>query len=180
MNWTITTPPSALPIEYVELKRRLKLATDDDEQRDDLMLFAAECVSYAERKMQISLMPRTITAHFWSDDQLRLPRGPVIEVVSCTDANSTAVTYELSTVGNSDRLTLTSTPSDYPLTVVYRAGHELDEYGAVTIDADILGLIRTHICTAWRFREAYSTSSIATVWKLDDFYREHGRGTPVA
>lgn len=169
--------PTAPLITWSTLKARTHAY---DDQQSEVMDIAAGRISHAEEAMQCTLSARHITATFWADDfptcgGLTLPRGPVIEIVSISDANEHTPTYELRRIGRSDRLHVTSTVT-YPLTVVYRAGYE----SAADVPAAILDAVKTDICTRFMFREALATTSVNQVFDLDAFYRRNSRGTPIA
>lgn len=181
MKWVRTTTPDPLFL-WSQIKAHLRC--DDDIQRSYVMdephgLLPA-ATAHAEQMLEMSLMEREMRVEFWENDLLHLPRGPVIEVLSCTDANENDVTFSTYTVGNSDRLELTSNVSKYPLTVVYRAGHQQNEYVQQAIDADIADAIRVHVAIKWRFRDELTSEALAMIQKLDAFYAFKGRGLRVA
>jgi hypothetical protein len=195
MKWEITTKPTTKIFGWDKLRPHLRV--DDPDERDYVLELEDECTSYAEEKMERSLIARTITATFWAEDvsdappilpmvnyaaqpyrcrqALHLPRGPVASITSVKDSNNNDIDYTLERVGNSDRVRLTPTSVNYPVTVVYVAGHASVE----DVPADIKGAIRTHIATRYAIREAVHEGALTPVTNLDEFYRLRGRGSPV-
>lgn len=174
MNWTVTTKPTTLPIEWRSYKAFLRL--DDDSYRQTVLDIAAGCVAEAEQKMVCSLMARTITAQYWPRDLLHLPRGPVATVTSVTDKNNATLTYERYTIGNSDRIKLLTANFEWPITVVYVAGVA----SAADIDADIIQALKISVNTLYYNREAIVAGNVSRPYDLDCFYRARSRGIPVA
>ncbi len=171
MRYDITTPPTALPFEWPILKAHRVL---EDEDRELAMIYAAQATAHAEELLEMSLVTRTITATFYSGDELYLPRGPVSQVVSVTDATSATIDYLHERIGNRDYITI---GADYvrPLVVVYTAGYAVDK-----VPADIVGTILVHAATLHAYREQFTPEGIRTVYKLDEYYKRRGHGQVVA
>jgi uncharacterized phiE125 gp8 family phage protein len=192
VRWTVTTPPAARPVEWATFKAHARLTGDDEQELGELYLDAA--ADYAAEAMGCSLMAQTITATFYTGEPVILPRGPVIQIVSVTDARSIvldddgnevtdedgntvtdddghALTYNRWKVGHSDRLRING-PFVTPLIVEYTAGYPT----ADAIPASIRQGILVHAATLYEQRESVSDRTKTPVpHSLADFYRLKSR-----
>ncbi|MGC4030251.1 MAG: head-tail connector protein [Tepidisphaeraceae bacterium] len=158
MIWNVTTAPDTMPVSYESLRAHCRIDTDDE--RLLLLDYIAQATEYAEQKLGMSLVTRTITAKFDKGEALHLPRGPVLDVVSIKDEDGNDVAGRHFRVGNSDRI---ATQHPGPLTIVYTAGY-------VSVPADIAGSIRLHAATLYSWREDRTAAAANPVHRLDDFY----------
>jgi uncharacterized phiE125 gp8 family phage protein len=144
-------------------------------------------VEFAETAMNTSLLTRTITATFNGQQDvgfyynivspndhrlLPLPRGPVQNIVSITDAKGNHPSYVRDGVGNIDMLRMTG-PYVGPLTVVYTAGYGTDPR---SVPADIRHAIRGHVGHLHERRESATDRTITAVPHfLEAFYASKRR-----
>jgi len=156
---------------------------DDQDETFYVQSLIAAATAYAEECMEASLLTRTITATYYSNDDLILPRGPVQEIlsVSVNGSPQDAGVYALEGYGRTDVLRYNNgyiQPYAAPatFTVTYKAG-----YGdtAATIPPDILHAIKAHVALLNENRELANEKTITPVPFLADFYRLKGRGTGV-
>lgn len=178
MKWTTTSPPANSIIDFNDIGYHLR---DDDDvlattaEQNYLTRLIAAATDFAETLMQTSLVTRTIAATFYRGDKLVLPRGPVISILSCIDANG-PISYTLETQGNTDYLV---TPNSFsaPLIVTYTAG-----YGtAADCPPMVVQSICTHVATLYENRESISDKTMMVVpHSLADFYKMKSRGSAVA
>lgn len=176
MRWDVTTPPTERPVTWAECKAHLRLGSNAEQAYVEGLIDAA--TDYAEQSMGCSLVTRTITASFEAGECLTLPRGPLVQLLSATDADGLVVTaaYRPVRVGRSDRLVrtpLSAGPAVWPLAVVYRAGFG----GAGQVPAGIRHAIRMHVATLYGNREhVTSAAGVKEVpGSLTEFYRLHSR-----
>jgi uncharacterized phiE125 gp8 family phage protein len=128
--------------------------------------------------MQCSLITRTITATFYSGENLYLPRGPVQSIASVA-INGVTVdpsAYATEQYGSGVLLRInngTIQPYAAPtvLTVVYSAG-----YGdnPADVPADILAAVKCHVGLLYENREVAQDRTVTPVPFLEDFYRLRG------
>jgi uncharacterized phiE125 gp8 family phage protein len=176
MQWTITTPPATTPIDPTTLPYHLRLDSDlatSATEQSYLAELLSSATEYAETAMQASLITRTITATYYDSDELILPRGPVIGLVSVTNGDGNSATgATLERRGNTDILVM---PAGWiqPLTVVFTAGFGT---ASANIPADIRQAIRVHVGSMYEYRNALEERSLYVVPNsLDDFYQRKCR-----
>ncbi|HEX8342847.1 MAG TPA: head-tail connector protein [Tepidisphaeraceae bacterium] len=99
---TVTSPPATMPVTYEQIAAHCRVTTD--RERDLMLAYIAQATEYAEQAMEMSLVIRTINARFHAGEDLRLPRGPVTEIVSVKDDSGSDVAGRHCRVGNSDRI----------------------------------------------------------------------------
>lgn len=180
MKWVVTTAPTEQPISEDQLKTHLRII-GEAEGSEHFALLIATAVDYAQEKISCSLCEQTMTATFYDGEFtggiLRLPRGPIIDVVSVADANGAITDFTIYRVGNSDRLLL-NVAATAPVTVEYSAG-----YGAAEdVPAAIRQALLTHCGTLYENRESVITGTIVASVpnSLEDFYRLRARTKGVA
>jgi hypothetical protein len=168
-KWYVSTPPAAPLFDAATVAEWLRVDPADAAQLADVI---AAAVEYAEEAMATSLMPRTITATFYAGEPVRLPRGPVLEVLSVTGHGGAVLTdYDVTHVGRSIVLKIKQ-GFTHPLTVVYRAGYA----SASAVPADIRQAVKAHVGTLWEHRESVSGKKLEAVpHQLADFYRLKAR-----
>lgn len=171
-KWTVTVAPVGRPVTWADAKAHAIIEVDADQAYVEMLIDAA--TDYAEHAMNTSLLPRTILATFYDGDELRLPRGPLIEVLSVADADAEPVTdYTIRHVG---RATMLATTAARPLNVTYRAGYA----NAAAIPAAMRIAILTHVATLYRTRESVADKQLTAVpHSLEAIYRRFKRGAGV-
>lgn len=162
--------PATTPVSYAQMSSHLRLNTDDD--RADVLDMIDAAVDFAEEAMACSLVNRVITATFFDNEVLALPRGPVVSISSITDANSVSPSYRLERYGHQDVIVALAS-FKAPLVVVYVAG-----WGAAASDvpADIRQAIKMHAAAMYENRESIADREMVPVpHSLADFYRLRSR-----
>jgi uncharacterized phiE125 gp8 family phage protein len=181
-GWKVTGLPSYQPVTYAELARHLRQPGTYAMDEDDAVELIAAATDYAESAMSICLAARTIVATFAPGEPLILPRGPLISVLSITDANAVAAaSFSLQHEGHQVTLipqgSLTS-----PISVMYRAGFALPDgtENAEAIPAGIRHTIKMLAGTYYEARESTTDKARATVpHSVDDFFRRYSRSRGV-
>jgi uncharacterized phiE125 gp8 family phage protein len=181
MRWTQEQPYTPL-LTLDDVKIHLRL-TDDDTEDDYLNALVASATAHAEQLMQSSLLTRSITATFYSAENLYLPRGPVQSIMSVAlDGQPVASgAYTLEGYGTAVLLRYnngTIQPHAAPavLTVTYTAGYGSDP---ADVPADIIAAIRAYVGLLYENREAAHDRTIKPVPFLDDFFRLRGQDVGV-
>jgi uncharacterized phiE125 gp8 family phage protein len=189
-GWTVTVPPTDTPVEWSDAMAHLRLDTTTDQSYVEMLITAA--TSYAEERMSIALMPRTILATFYPHEwawnplatlslplaiynrPLVLPRTPLIEILSVTDAAGNLIdpsNYRIDHRGYAARVWL---QQQYlpPVTIIYQAGYA----NADAIPMHIkLGILQ-HVATMYEQRESVTEKTVMNVpQSLDAFYNLHSR-----
>lgn len=171
MNWQTTAAdmPGYMAEWHNLAMAHLRLTTSDAQ---DTVLCAAlqAAIDYAEDRTTSAIVRRSITARYYADERLLLPRGPVIEISSATDGNGAAladdVDWSLRYTGHQAEL-VALRRFVYPVTVNYLAGYESIE----DIPAGIRLGILVHAATLYAHRESVSDKPLTPVpHSLDDFY----------
>jgi uncharacterized phiE125 gp8 family phage protein len=173
MLWTQTQPGTPL-LSLADVTAHLRIA-DTQGQDDYLDWLVTAATSYAENVMGCSLITRTITATFYSNENLILPRGPVQSITSVS-VNGSPVDVSAYSIEQKGTTTLlrynngTIQPMAAPATlvVIYAAG-----YGDAPTDvpADILAAIKCYVGLLYENREVAQDRTITPVPFLDDFFR---------
>ena len=170
------TPPAAFPVDAAAARAHLRI-DETSQGSSPLDLYIAAAVDFAEDSMECSLMPRELMATFYGGERVILPRGPVLDIVSVSNAVETATTaYTTRNVGNTIEI-LPTVSLLYPVTVVYHAGYE----SAAVVPAAIKAAILAHVGTLYENRESIADKSMAVVpHSLADFYRLKSRARGMA
>lgn len=173
-KWYISAPPAERPVTFLDVTTHLRLGETEGVSYVERLIDAA--TDYAQDRTALALMAQTITATFYDGEQILLPRGPLIEIDSVTDAGGNEVTaYDLRHVGRSTFILPAGAPAR-PLVVVYQAGHAT----AAEIPASVRLALLCHIGTLYENRESTGEKPRTPVpHSLDDFYRLKGRGTGI-
>ena len=168
-------PSSARPVTWSEAKTHLRLSDDTQQAYVESLIDAA--TDYAEEAMACTLVQRERThTQYDGARTFPLPYGPVVSVTSVVDDDDVAVSYERFAVGNSERITLT-TSFAAPVTVTYQAGHAT----AAAISAQIRHNILMHVATLFENRETIvKGQSVPIPQSLQAFYALKSRKVPVA
>lgn len=176
MKWTATQPAGAV-LALSDVTAHLRI-TDTQGQDTYLTALIVAATAHAEQAMQCSLLTRTITATFYSGENLYLPRGPVqaITSVAVDGGPVDPSAYSTEQYGNSTILRINNgyiQPYSAPsvLTVVYTTG-----YGDNPSDvpADILAAIKCHVGLLYENREVAQDRTVSPVPFLEDFYKLRG------
>jgi uncharacterized phiE125 gp8 family phage protein len=175
MKYSNARPSTPALITWDQIAAQLRLdQTDDEDYVNDLI---DACTDYAETALESSLLNRTITATFYRQDTLWLPRGPIVSITSVTDANGNHPPYDLEGYGTADLLVC---PQGHvsPLTVVYVAGFGTD---STNVPAQIRQAIRVHVSTLYENRESVADKNMMPVpHSLESFYRLNARRRGIA
>lgn len=172
-KWSVTTAPSSDPVSWLEAKSHLRLDIDTEQSYVETLIKAA--TDYAQDAMSMALMRQTITANFYAGEPLILPRTPLMEIQSVTDAGGNAVEWEIRHDGHRTEL-LPKSSASYPIQVVYVAGHATAE----EIPASIRLAILQHVATMHANRESIADRTKTVVpHSLADFYRLKRRSAGV-
>ena len=174
-KWTVTVPPVARPVTWAEAKAHLRLDTDEQQAYVETLITAA--TDYAEDRLASALMPQTVLATFYDGEPIKLPRGPLLDVLAIVDRDGASLTdYDLAHAGHAARIVLNQGGAGYPVSVTYRAGYA----DAAAIPASIKLGILCHVGTMFENRESAGDRVRHVVpHSMDDFYRLKGRGVCV-
>jgi uncharacterized phiE125 gp8 family phage protein len=153
LKWTVTTPPAVAAIDSATAQTQARidaLVGGEVDWFDNIVI--PNAISTCQNEANLSLITQTITAIAYDEcdpavhqSTIRLPRGPVQQIVSVTDANSVSLagsSYELRREGLTDYLRIKTTNPAYPLTIVYKAGFGDD---ASSIPPDLMGIMLAHV-----------------------------------
>jgi uncharacterized phiE125 gp8 family phage protein len=167
---------STRPVTWAEAKAHLRLTGDDDQTQVETMIDAA--TDFAESRMGCTLMQRTRTHVIYDGQPLTIPYGPVASITSIVDDDDNAITATLESIGNLQRLNISTASYSYPLTVTYVAGFA----SRSSIPASIRLAILQHVATMYEVRESINVGNIVTEipHSLDMFYRYKSRMSGVA
>jgi uncharacterized phiE125 gp8 family phage protein len=173
--WLVVEVATWRVVTCDEVKRHCRIDTKDDDAY--LLTLIDAATDFAEDSMATSLVRRKLLATFYDGQNLDLPRGPIDEVVSVTDAEGVDVTdYELISVGSVTRVVL-NVAAVRPVQAMYWAGYA----SASQIPASTRLAIMTHVATHYATRESASDRTKTVVpHSLEDFYRLKRRGASVA
>jgi uncharacterized phiE125 gp8 family phage protein len=177
MQWTQTHPGSAiLTLQNVLDHLRMTNTQGQDNYLTSLITVAT---AYAENAMGCSLITRTVTATFFANEHLWLPRGPVQAITSVAINQTPAAqgvdpsAFQLEKYGTQSVLRLNNghrMPYAAPatLTVVYQAG-----YGDSPSDvpADIIQAIQCMIGLMFENRETAQDRTVTPVPFLEAFFK---------
>lgn len=175
MRWTQSQSDPLITLD--DLKQHLRI--DSTAEDNYLTGLIAAATSHAEISMQCSLLNRTITAMFYANEPLSLPRGPVQSVSSVSVSGSpvSSSVYSLERYGTLDVLRyqmgkVMPHPAPATLSVVYIAG-----YGATAADVppEIIQVIKCHAGLMYEQREVATDRTITAVPFISEFYKLHSR-----
>ncbi|MBV8780148.1 MAG: hypothetical protein JO353_02015 [Phycisphaerae bacterium] len=165
--------PIGTLLTLADAQAQLRLPSDNGDDAFVTGLIAA-AIAHAEVAMACSLLTRSVTATFYSGENLYLPRGPVQDITSVT-VNGTTIdpsAYSTEQYGHGVLLRInngTIQPYAAPATieVTYDAGYgEADD-----VPADIIAAIKAHVALLYENREVAGDRTIKPVPFLEDFYR---------
>jgi uncharacterized phiE125 gp8 family phage protein len=153
LKWTVTTPPAVVAIDSATAQTQARIdALVGGETDWFTSIVIPNAISTCQNEANVSLITQTITAIAYDENDpavhhstIRLPRGPVQNIVSVTDSNNAVLatsTYELRREGLTDYLRIKYTNPAYPLTIVYNAGFG-DE--PTDIPGDLMGIMLAHV-----------------------------------
>jgi len=177
-KWYVSTDPTDDVVTWSKAKAHLRL--DDDTNQSYVEDLIAAAVDAAQDAMVTILPACTITANFYNNEPIILPRTPLISITSVTDADGNTYTeddedFAVVHVGHQCQLVF-DTVAAYPITVVYRAG-----YPDVTkIKANIRLAILQHVATLYENRESISDKvKVPVPQTLSEFYAKNRRAVGV-
>lgn len=171
----IESDDSTRPVVWEEAKAHLRLFDDTDQTYVESLIDAA--ADFAESRMGCTLMQRTRTHVIYDGQRLELPYGPVASITTITDDNDAPITATIETLGNMQRLNISTAGYAFPLTVTYVAGYA----SRSSIPAAIRLAILQHVATLYENRESVSDRAKMSVpHTLESFYRYKSRLSGVA
>lgn len=152
-------------LTYSETAAYLKI--DNIEERSRITALIQRATEDTQDQLAMSLMPQTLVATYYDDEDICIKRGPILEITSVKDDNDSDVSYTLRTYGYSEYLNLTSSAT-YPVTVTYRAGYEVlpEKYKAM-----IMALVGTY----YQYPTTATTEGVKLSPHIETWYRRNSR-----
>jgi uncharacterized phiE125 gp8 family phage protein len=188
MALKLITPPESYPVSLERAKQHIRVVGDDE--NDLIEVFLAAATSYVEEFTGRALIDQTweLTVDEFPDEEIRLPKAPLIEVVSVkyddADGNEQTMPSADYTVDLVSEPGWVFTDGDWPSTfdginavrVRYRVGY-LDSSSppVANVPKDIVAAVLLTLGTLYAHRETVivGQTTASLPWGAEQLLRNH-------